>query len=58
MNRTCSLETMVRESDDRQPTVRENDLTEGLRAAVVITHAKIDGAFAHAHKFSAKLKRD
>ncbi len=56
MDRTCSLETMVRDANDRRSALRDEDLGEALRAAVLATQAKINRAFADSNKVSAKLK--
>jgi hypothetical protein len=56
MERTCSLESMVRESTDRRPADREQELGVALRAAVVSTQAKIEHAFVDRGKFRARLK--
>ncbi len=57
MNRTCNLDTLIRESDERrQPLQLEEEMSEALREAVLATRAKIDGAFTRRVKFAAKLK--
>lgn len=55
MDRTCNLETMVRESTDRPP-LHQDDFGEALRAALVATQAKIKHALADGDKVAARLK--
>ena len=57
MSRTCNLDTLIRESDERRRSKHhDNDMGEALRDDVIATRAKIDGAFARDVKFAAKLK--
>lgn len=56
MDRTCNLETMVRESIDR-PSSQPEEFGEELRAALAATQAKIERAFEDGDKVSARLKK-
>lgn len=57
MNRTSSLDDLIRESDDRlRPMQLEEEMGDALWEAVLATRAKIDGAFTRQAKFAARLK--
>jgi hypothetical protein len=57
MDRTCNLDTLIRESDERRrPAQLEDEMGEALRDAVMATRAKIDGSFNRHVKFAARLK--
>ena len=57
MDRTCNLDTLIRENDDRRkPMQIDEEMSDALRDAVLVTRAKIDGAFTRRVKFAARLK--
>lgn len=57
MSRTCNLDTLIREADERRRSKHlDDEMGEALRDAVVSTRKKIAEAFARDVKFAAKLK--
>ena len=55
MKRTCTLESLVRDSD-RKAATQDEEMGSALRDAVVATRAKIEEAFDRRVKFAARLK--
>lgn len=53
MDRTCSLEQLMRDPNGKSP---DEKISDELRAAVRTTQEKIDHAFGNGRKFAAKLK--
>ena len=57
MKRTCNLDTLIRENDDRHFALRQDEeMSDALRDAIQATRKKIDNAFSSNVKYHARLK--